>query len=75
MHQSLDILLVALILRVRSCLGGFLSLLLPSHHQSAYSSRDFFFFGVLCFVPNGKFKSTDSSADPRAPRRADTRKD
>lgn len=41
MHHSLDTLLITLILRVRSCLGGFLSLL-PSH-QSAYSLRDFEF--------------------------------
>lgn len=45
MHHSLDTLLITLILRVRSCLGGFLSLL-PSH-QSAYSLRDFFKFSIL----------------------------
>lgn len=71
MHHSLDTLLITLILRVRSCLGGFLSLL-PSH-QSSYSLRDF--FQVLYFVPNKIFKSTDNSADTRVPWRTDTQKD
>lgn len=46
--HSLDTLLITLILPVGSCLGGFLSRCL--HHQSPYSSRDFFFsWSSPCF--------------------------